>query len=139
MKNNKGFTLVELLVVIAIIGILSTVAVVNLNSARDKARTAAAQAWGSGLAPLVVLCGDEVSGVLTDPMVLGVYTPGEFCNPAISATWPGALPSGYTTIGLDSNSPTTGAWEIDISGASVNCVECDQNSCVDAGAVACAD
>ena len=43
MKNIKykaGFTLVELLVVIAIIGILSTVAVVNLNHARAKARDA---------------------------------------------------------------------------------------------------
>lgn len=38
MKNKKGFTLVELLVVIAIIGILSTVAVVNLNTARTKAK-----------------------------------------------------------------------------------------------------
>jgi prepilin-type N-terminal cleavage/methylation domain-containing protein len=41
MKNKKkGFTLVELLVVIAIIGILSSVAIVNLNSARLKARDA---------------------------------------------------------------------------------------------------
>ena len=40
--NNKGFTLVELLVVIAIIGILSSVAVVNLNTARDKAKDAKA-------------------------------------------------------------------------------------------------
>jgi prepilin-type N-terminal cleavage/methylation domain-containing protein len=41
MKNKKkGFTLVELLVVIAIIGILSSVAIVNLNSARAKARDA---------------------------------------------------------------------------------------------------
>lgn len=38
--NKKGFTLIELLVVIAIIGLLSTLAVVSLNSARLKARDA---------------------------------------------------------------------------------------------------
>ncbi len=36
--NKKGFTLIELLVVIAIIGLLSTLAVVALSSARTKAR-----------------------------------------------------------------------------------------------------
>jgi len=36
----KGFTLIELLVVISIIGILSSFAVVSLNSARGKARDA---------------------------------------------------------------------------------------------------
>ena len=39
-KKLRGFTLVELLVVIAIIGLLSTLAVVSLNSARGKARDA---------------------------------------------------------------------------------------------------
>ena len=38
--NKKGFTLIELLVVIAIIGLLSTLAVVALNTARTKSRDA---------------------------------------------------------------------------------------------------
>ncbi len=57
--NKRGFTLIELLVVIAIIGILSAIAIINLNSARNRAKTAAAKKSISAVVTGGYLCLDS--------------------------------------------------------------------------------
>jgi prepilin-type N-terminal cleavage/methylation domain-containing protein len=59
---KKGFTLIELLVVIAIIGIISSIALVNLNSARQSARKASTEETFSNLVRVAQLCQDEYDG-----------------------------------------------------------------------------
>lgn len=49
LKAGRGFTLIELLVVIAIIGILSSVVLASLNSARERSRDAAIRSQLSSL------------------------------------------------------------------------------------------
>lgn len=48
-KKQSGFTLIELLVVISIIGLLSTVILVSLNTARDKGRVTAGLIFNSSM------------------------------------------------------------------------------------------
>ena len=105
MKNKKGFTLIELLVVIAIIGILSSVAIVNLNSARKKARIATAESYIKSIKPAITLCYDEGNlirdgeGDVCPPTGGGseiIIAGGNLCNDPV-ITWP-EFPDGVSFI-----------------------------------------
>lgn len=61
--TNKGFTLIELLVVIAIIGILSSVVLASLNTARGKGANAAVKANMNGLRNQAEIVYDENNNV----------------------------------------------------------------------------
>jgi len=98
--NRRAFTLVELLVVIAIIGLLSTVAVVSLNTSRAKARDAKRLGDLRQFAAAINLY-YEATG--TNPQCLGAYgysctstvfvNAGNLSDLDISPTYMGKIPS----------------------------------------------
>lgn len=98
MRNkNKGFTLIELLVVIAIIGLLASVVLLALNSARAKSRDAKRLADVRQLASAMELYFNDKSGYPTNGLTSGatMATPA-FTTSGLVPTYIGMIPSAPT-------------------------------------------
>lgn len=97
MKKNlfkRGFTLIELLVVIAIIGILASVVLASLNSARSKGEDAAVKANLGNIRAQSELVYDNENGC---------YGDGDGGGCAAAAVAPGVCPTTADTIFANSN------------------------------------
>ena len=78
---NKSFTLIELLVVIAIIGLLSSIILVALGSARDKARTAKAKSMVNELHKIILINYQESDGTSPSPSNTDIGTGCSYWGP----------------------------------------------------------
>lgn len=106
MRNkNKGFTLIELLVVIAIIGLLASVVLLALNSARQKSRDAKRLADVRQLASALELYFNDKNGYPTNSATLALLSGTS--APTLSPNYIGTIPTAPKP--QDGNCAATGA------------------------------
>ena len=121
MKNlrQKGFTLIELLVVIAIIGILASVVLVSLNSARAKSRDAKRLADVRQIQTALELFFNDNGSYPSETS--NAATPGDGAAGFTFATYLNAWPTAPTPpdnpSGSSACTTTTNAYDYTASGA----------------------
>ncbi len=117
-NNKSGFTLIELLVVIAIIGLLSTLSIVALNSARARARDARRVADVKQIQTALELYYNEQGKYPTTALASGSAIAG-------TATYMNAIPTAPTPVdGTCSDAQNTYTYANQTSGASYTLSYC---------------
>jgi prepilin-type N-terminal cleavage/methylation domain-containing protein len=117
VKTSTGFTLIELLVVIAIIGLLSSIVMASLNSARGKAKDAAIKQDLRQIANLMALNYDDY-GSYSNLQVQAWIPLQSTCNANFSGTYAAQMRILCSHIVSTVGSATTSAtyWGVNTSG-----------------------